>query len=238
MQRKFDAIAMLGNTLVMSLAETPRARLLLACEWRKVVAGDILFAPGQEIVHAHLPIGPVIVSFLVDMEDGNCVETAMVGSEGAVGGIVSHGFLPAFSRAIVQYPGIVAVLPLHRLEALKRANPAIDALFARYADCLLAQIFQASACAATHSIAARIARWLVHAQDRTGDRTIPITQQRLADIIGVGRSYIARVIADFSNRGLIVPSRGMLRIVELRALRKRGCRCDAMVAQHFAAVLG
>jgi len=182
-----------------------------------------MFALGQTIVHAHLPIGPVIAFFLVDMADGHCVELAMVGSEGAGGGILSHGLLLAFSRAIVQYAGMVAVLPLKRLEALCRANPAIDGLFARYADCLLAQIFQASACAANLSNAARTSRSVVHVHDRTGDRTIPIMQQRLADIIGVGRSYIARVIADFSNRGLIVPGCGLLNIVELRALRKRAC---------------
>ena len=95
-----------------------RARLLKACAWRKIVPGDIVFAPGQTIVHAHLPIGPVIAFFLVDMADGHCVELAMVGSEGAGGGILSHVLLLAFSRAIVQYAGMVAVLPLKRLEAL------------------------------------------------------------------------------------------------------------------------
>ncbi len=233
-----DPSSLMSNRLVAALPDAVRQRLLTACDRRDVTAGTIIFEAGDDVTRAFLPEGPTLVSYIVELGGGASVETALVGSEGAVGGIVSGGFLPAFSRTVVQYPGPIASLPLERLEALKREFPEIDALFARYADCLLAQIFQATACAAVHSVAERTARWLVQAHDRTGETSIPITQQRLADILGVGRSYAARVIAGLVNDGVLSSHRGQLKILKVEALRGAACNCDDVVKRHFVAVVG
>ncbi len=229
---------MSANRLVLSLPREARLRLAMACDTLNVRAGDILYDAGSNVTHAYLPEGTTLISFLVELDDGASVETTLVGREGAVGGIVSGGFLPAFSRTMVQYPGSIAALPLERLEALKHEFPEIDALFSRYADCLLAQTFQATACAAAHSVAQRTARWLVQARERTGECSFPITQQRLADVLGVGRSYAARVIAGLVSEGLVKSSRGLIVILKPEALKQASCGCDDVVARHFAEVIG
>lgn len=232
-----DAKTAAANGLLGALTGAARDRLTEACDHLEVQSGQILFDVGADVTHAYFPEGPTLVSYLVELADGTSVETALVGREGAIGGIVSGGFLPAFSQTMVQYPGPMKSVKLERLDALRQAFPDIDALFARYADCLLAQIFQATACAAGHGVAARTARWLVQAHKRTGSATIPITQQRLADILGVGRSYIARVITRLADDGLIKPQRGRLIIAKPGALRRAACGCDDLVEQHFSAVI-
>jgi len=114
--------AILGNRLVDAQPDRERQRLALACERIDVAAGDILFEAGANVTRAHLPAGPTLVSFLVELDDGASVEMVLVGLEGAVGGIVSGGFLPAFSRTPVQYPGPMASLPLKQLESLERVS--------------------------------------------------------------------------------------------------------------------
>src|SRR4029077_12267701 len=146
----------------------------------------------------HFPCGPALATYLVANEDGRDVETILVGREGAVGGIVSQGFLPAYTRIVVKFAGPFVKLPINRLEVAKLASATLRNVFARYADCLLAQIFQSTACNAIHSIEQRAAKWIVSAMERTdNDATVPLTHEQLATLLGVGRSYTSRVIQTF-----------------------------------------
>ena len=112
----------------------------------EAAAGDLLFNPGDDVDIVHFPCGPALATYLVANEDGRDVETILVGREGAVGGIVSSGYLPAYTRIIVKFSGPFAKLPVHRLEAAKMKSLTLRNVFARYADCMLAQIFQSTAC--------------------------------------------------------------------------------------------
>ena len=107
--------------------------------------------------------------FLVSSEDGRDVETVLIGREGAVGGIVSSGHLPAYYRIIVKNGGKLARLRVDQLEAAKAKSSSLRNLFARYADCLLAQVFQSTACNAIHSIEQHAVKWIIAAMERTGD---------------------------------------------------------------------
>lgn len=225
------------NALLQRLKSADRALLIPPLVAVSVKAGDILYEPGDDIENVHFPAGPALVSFMVVFEDGNSAECALIGHEGAVGGIVSRGQLPAFTRTVVQYPGTLWRLDTLRLQAAKDASPALDALFARYADCLLAQIFQSVACSAAHSIEQRTARWLLSAQDRTGEAVVPITQQRLGELMGVGRSYISRVITQLKDSGAIAVSPGRVTIMHRTRLDARACDCNGAVRAHFDAVL-
>src|SRR5205085_7400606 len=111
----------------------------------------------------YFPCGSSMISYLVVLEDGRAIETALIGREGAAGGIVSQGHLPAYARAEVQFPGTFIRIDLARLEDAKARSAALRNLFARYADCLVAQVFQAVACNAAHTIEQRTARWLIAA---------------------------------------------------------------------------
>ncbi len=199
---------------------------------------ETLYEPGDDVSHVYFPCGPAMVSFRVALPDGPDVETVLVGREGAVGGIVSQGRLPAFARAVVQFPGPFLRADTTALEAAKDESATLRHFFARYADCLLAQVFQSVACNAAHSIEQRTAKWLLYAVERTGDDLIALTQEQLAGILGVGRTYVNRVIQSMKARGIVQTGRGRMRILDRRRLDRLSCHCEERVRRHFEEVLG
>lgn len=226
-----------GNNLLGALR--PSDFGLLKPHLRRIdrPARAVLYEPGDDVRHVYFPCGQTLISFMVVLEDGRPVETTPIGREGAVGGIVSHGRLPAFARAVVQIGGPVLRLDIAELERAKETSPTLRNLFARYADCLLAQVFQSVACNAAHSIEQRTAKWLVGALDRTGGDDIKLTQEQLAGMLAVGRSYIGRVLQQLRQNGAVEPCRGRLVIRDLPRLRAMSCGCDQTVRRHFDEVL-
>ena len=201
-------------------------------------AGGLLYNPGDDVDTVHFPCGPSLASFMVPSEDGRDVETILVGREGAVGGIVSQGYLPAYSRIMVKFGGPFVRLQVRKLEAAKLKSATLRNVFARYADCLLAQIFQATACNAIHSIEQRTAKWIISAMERTnGEDVVPLTHEQLATLLGVGRSYTSRVIQTFKAEGVLETRRGSILIRNRDALRIRACLCNESVKNHFEEVL-
>ncbi|MEQ9332517.1 Crp/Fnr family transcriptional regulator [Thalassobaculum sp.] len=200
-------------------------------------SNEVLYDPGDEVDHVYFPCGPSMVSFRVALADGPDVETVLVGREGAVGGIVSQGRLPAYARAVVQYPGPFLRAETAALEAAKHQSATLRHFFARYADCLLAQVFQSVACNAAHSIEQRTAKWLLYAVERTGDDLIALTQEQLAGMLGVGRTYVNRVIQSMKARGMLQTGRGRMRILDRPRLDRIACRCEHDVRRHFEEVL-
>jgi hypothetical protein len=201
-------------------------------------ANDLLYNPGDDVDVVHFPCGPSLASYLVGNEDGRDVETILVGREGAVGGIVSQGYLPAYTRIIVKFGGPFVRLPVGKLNTAKAKSTTLRNVFARYADCMLAQIFQSTACNAIHSIEQRTAKWIVSAMERTdGDYTVPLTHEQLATLLGVGRSYTSRVIQTFKAEGILESRRGSILVRDADALKARACLCNESVKNHFEEVL-
>ncbi|KIZ38941.1 Crp/Fnr family transcriptional regulator, partial [Rhodopseudomonas palustris] len=165
------------------------------------------------------------------------VEIILVGREGAVGGIVSLGHLPAYSKIVVKFGGPFARLNLRDLERAKAQSPSLHQMFARYADCLLAQVFQATACNAIHSIEQRISKWILAAMERTESDIVPLTHDQLASMLGVGRSYASRVMQTFKAQGILESRRGSLVVRDREALLVRSCNCNESVKRHFDEVL-
>jgi CRP-like cAMP-binding protein len=111
-------------------------------------------------------------------------------------------------------------------------------VFARYADCLLAQMFQSTACNAIPSIEQRTAKWIIAAMERTnGDNIVPLTHEQLATLLGVGRSYVSRVIQIFKAEGVLETRRGSILVRNPEALQMRACLCNETVKSHFEEVL-
>ena len=201
-------------------------------------AGELLYSPGDDVEIVHFPCGPSLVSYMVANEDGRDVETILIGREGAVGGIVSQGFLPAYTRIMVKFAGPVVRLPVGKLDAAKKQSATLNNIFARYADCMLAQIFQSTACNAIHSIEQRTAKWIISAMERTDDDgVVPLTHEQLATLLGVGRSYTSRVIQTFKVEGILETRRGAILVRNPEALRSRSCLCNEAVKGHFEEVL-
>lgn len=225
------------NNLLGSLRESDYALISPHLEEEHASAGDLLYNPGDNVEIVHFPCGPSLVSYLVSNEVGRDVEAILVGREGAVGGIVSFGNLPAFCRIVVKFGGPFIRLPVSHLEAAKSKSPSLRYLFGRYADCLLAQVFQSTACNAIHSIEQRTAKWIVSAMERTGTDAVPLTHEQLASMLGVGRSYTSRVIQSFKSEGILETRRGSIVVRDYKMLNARSCLCNESVKAHFETVL-
>ena len=226
------------NNLLRRLNPADYASLAPHLTSDETKAGELLYNPGDNVQTVHFPCGPTLVSYMVPNEDGRDVETILIGREGAVGGIVSHGFLPAYTRITVKFGGPIARLSVIKLEAAKANSPSLRNIFARYADCMLAQIFQSTACNAIHSIEQRTAKWVISAMERAdGNNIVPLTHEQLATLLGVGRSYASRVIQSFKAQGLVGTRRGAIVVNDPEALKLHSCLCNDAVKTHFEEVL-
>ena len=226
-----------ANNLLRALRPDDFALLRPYLRPTSVRTGQVLYEPGDEVRHVHFPLDRTLLAFRVVLDDGRAVETALVGREGAMAGIVSQGRLPAYSRAEVVHHGPLLRMEVEQLEGAKLKSLSIRHLFARYADCLMAQVFQSVACNAAHSIEQRAAKWLLSALERTSDARVPLIQEQLADMLGVGRSYVNRVIQSLKARELIETHRGALTVADPEGLRALACGCQSSVRRHFEEVL-
>jgi hypothetical protein len=233
-----DGIERPFNNLLRRLSASDFALIAPHLVHEEAQAGDLLYNPGDDVEIVHFPCGPSLASFMVPNEDGRDVETILVGREGAVGGIVSQGYLPAYTRIMIKFGGPFVRLPIGKLDEAKTRSATLRNVFARYADCMLAQIFQSTACNAIHSIEQRTAKWILSAMERTnGDNVVPLTHEQLATLLGVGRSYTSRVMQRFKAEGVLETRRGSIVIRNREALRIRACLCNESVKNHFEEVL-
>jgi hypothetical protein len=178
-----------------------------------------------------------MISIAIELSGGRIIEVLSIGRRGAVGGIISCGQAPAFARAKVLVGGPAFRVPMEAIEDAKRRSTFVEHLFCRFSDYLLAQVMQSVACNTFHTIPQRAARWLLHAQDRTGDR-IELTQQALADLLGVQRTTVNAAIQEFDRDALITTGRGVVRVNDRAGLMRRACECYQALEDHFGAVIG
>ncbi|KOX58128.1 Crp/Fnr family transcriptional regulator [Methylobacterium fujisawaense] len=226
------------NLLLRSLPPVERSRLLPHAEVVTLVRGDVLFEPGDEVTAMIFPLDGTVVSLIVPLEEGRTIETATVGREGALGGVVSQGYLPAFNRAVVQMGGAAVRLDAARMQAAKRTSLPIRNALVRYADCLLAQVVQSVACNAAHPIEQRCARWVLALHDRLATDVLPVTQDMLAEMLGVRRTYLSGILNRLQAQGLIEMGRARITVRDRPALQAASCECHRRVQEHFALVLG
>lgn len=199
--------------------------------------GDVLFEAAEDVEVVHFPLPGTITSLVLNLRDGNVAETAMIGLEGAIGGIVSAGHKPAFARGVVQVGGQALILSTEVLERAKQRSPRLRDHFARYADCLLAQVLQSVACNALHDFDARLARWLLMVHDRVRDDELQVTQDLVALMLGVHRSYTTRMLGEIEGQGLIRRGRGVITILDRSKLERHACECYAYMRRHFDRLL-
>lgn len=226
-----------GNRLLSTFSREARAVLEPFGETVELEIGDIVLTRGEQVSSSLFPVGPTMITLTVELSGGRTAEVASIGREGAVGGIVSCGHAPAFSRADVLVPGPALRVPMEALEDAKGRSSFIKNLFCRYSDYLLAQVMQAAVCNTYHSIPERAARWLLHAQDRAGDR-IELTQEAFAALLGVQRTTVNAVVRELSSEGLITTGRGNVRVTDRAGLKRRSCECYLRLQEHYDAVIG
>jgi len=226
-----------GNRLLSTFSREARALIEPFGEITELKAGEVVLARGEQVHSSLFPIGPTMISMTVELSGGRSAEVASIGREGAVGGIVSCGHAPAFSRSEVLVGGPAFRVPMEVLEDAKKRSPFISNLFCRYSDYLLAQVMQSVVCNSFHSIPERAARWLLHAQDRAGDR-IELTQEAFAGLLGVQRTTVNAVVQTLQSEHLIATGRGVIRVTDRAGLKRRACECYQRLQDHFGAVIG
>jgi CRP-like cAMP-binding protein len=226
------------NALLATLSDTDRARLLPHVLAFDLKPRDVLQHAGDEVVDTWFPCDAAMAAFCVSTDaEAKAVDVALVGREGAVGGIVSNGHVPAYATAVVRHGGRFLRIKTAALEQAKLDSISLRHWFSRYSDCLLAQVFQTAACNATHTIAQRTAKWLLAAVSRTHDAEFAMTHEQLADMLGVGRSFVTRVISQLRAKGTIATRRGVFIIRDERILRETACDCTMEIENHFDTVL-
>lgn len=232
-----DRETALQNRLLAVLKSSDLDLLLPTFTVHELATGKILQEAGSIVRFAWFPLEAAAASFVVAADANHLVDAALIGNEGAVGGIVSTGHFPAFARAHVQFGGRFLRLPLGTLTEAKNQSPAVGDWAARYSDCLVAQLFQSAACNASHTIAQRLARWLLATRDRIGEDEIVITQEQLGEMLGVGRSFINRSLRQFGTNGTLGSRRRRILIRNVEGLRATACDCNDRVREHFDHVL-
>jgi len=227
-----------SNLLLAKLSEADRTRLVPHMLVFDMKPSEALQPSGEDVVHTWFPCGSAMAAFCVGTHhNGNAVEVALVGREGAIGGIVSNGQLPAYATAQVRFGGRFLRIKTTALEQAKLDSITLRHWFSRYSDCLLAQVFQTAACNATHTIRQRAARWLLAAVSRTEGVEFAMTQEQLADTLGVGRTFVTRTVRSLRDEGMIATRRGVFIIKDEAALRSACCGCTAAIEEHFDTVL-
>jgi len=226
------------NALLATLNEADRKRLTPHMMVFDLKNPHILQQAGDEVVDTWFPCGSAMAAFCIAINDNStAVEVALVGREGAIGGIVSNGHVPSYATAQVRFAGRFLRIKTAALEQAKLDSISLRHWFSRYSDCLLAQVFQTAACNATHTISQRAAKWLLAAISRTNASEFEMTQEQLAEMLGVGRTFVTRVVKRLRDEGTISTRRGRISVKNEALLRDTACGCTTAIENHFDTVL-
>jgi CRP-like cAMP-binding protein len=224
-----------NNALLGSLATEDYALLRPHLTRVHLEHHSILQEPAEPIDDIFFPLEGMI-SLVASFPEGQEIEIAAIGREGAIGTKV--GLLPqvAFSTAIVQLPGVALRMPLPEFQKAAMGNVAITHIATCANDVMLTNLQQAAACNAVHSAEARLARWLLHAQDRYPHDTLPLTQEYMAQMLGVRRTTVSVTASTLEERGLLKYARGKVQIVDRPGLEQLACGCYRIVKANIGMI--
>jgi CRP-like cAMP-binding protein len=224
------------NHLLAALPADEYARLLPDFEWVPMPLGDVLYEPGVQMRHVYFPT-TAIVSLLYVMEDGASAEIAVVGNEGVVGVSLFMGGESTTSRAVVQSEGHAYRLKAQLLkDEFFRAGP-MQRLLLRYTQALLTQMAQTAVCNRHHSLDQQFCRWLLLSLDRLSSSELVMTQELIANMLGVRREGVTEAAGNVQRAGLIQYNRGRITVLDRPGLEARACECYAVVKKEFDRLL-
>ncbi len=224
---------LIANDLLASLPQEDYRRLLARLEPVTLTFGDVLYEPGDAIRHVFFP-GISLVSLLTLVDDHLALEVGLVGSEGMVGLPLALGIGVSSVRALVQGSGqAMRMQSVHFVKELSRSRALQLALY-RYTHVLMGQVAQTAACNRFHVVEERLARWLLMTRDRVRSAHFRLTQEFLADMLGVRRVGVTKAAGHLQQRKLIEYSRGNISIIDERGLESAACSCY-FVTRHASA---
>jgi CRP-like cAMP-binding protein len=231
-----DSWGDLTNRFLGALPKADQRELLTAGSEVDLPGKFVIAEPGKEITNVYFPL-TLVASIITTMDDGRTVEAATVGNEGFVpleGMFVAADEVP--SRCIVQVPGEAVVVPLDAFqETLKRSSTRERA--DRYAHAYMAMMAQNVACIRLHPIEQRCARWVLMTHDRATSDRFSLTQEFLADMLGVTRPSVTVVAQLLQRAGFIEYRRGVITVTDREGLEDSTCECYHVLREHFRRAL-
>ena len=233
----------------MAEVPDPRKNHLLAAlppaEWHRwqpllepveLPLGQVLYEPGRTLSHVYFPT-TAIVSLLYVMEDGASAEIAVVGFEGIVGISLFMGGGSTPSRAVVQSAGLGYRLTADVMkQEFNRAGPVLHLLL-RYTQALITQMAQTAVCNRHHSLDQQLCRWLLLSLDRLHGNELSMTQELIANMLGVRREGVTEAALKLQKAGLIRYARGRITVLDRPGLEQRTCECYAVVKKEYDRLL-
>jgi len=233
----------------MALAADPRQNRLLAAlpdaEWARwlpqlepidLPLGKVLYESGSKLTHVYFPTSSII-SLLYVMEDGASAEIAVVGDEGIVGISLFMGGESTPSRAVVQSAGKGFRLNASlMLQEFNRAGPVLHLLL-RYTQALITQMSQTAVCNRHHSLDQQLCRWLLLSLDRLQSDELVMTQELIANMLGVRREGVTEAAGHLQKAGLIRYQRGRITVLDRPKLEQRACECYGVVKKEYDRLL-
>jgi CRP-like cAMP-binding protein len=202
----------------------------------QLVQGAVLVEAGGPLTRVYFPHSGVI-SLVASLADGEMIEVAMVGRDSIFGASAALDGRISVTNAIVQLPGTASVLDVAYLRKASDKNSAFRTTLIRHEEVLFAQAQQSAACNAAHTVEARLSRWLLCMRDLSESDTLPITQEFLAQMIGVQRNSVSIVANTLQQAGVIRYNRGLIEITDLEGLKKTSCECYEAVKAHYDRLL-
>jgi CRP-like cAMP-binding protein len=220
------------NRLLASLpsdvysALTPHLRIV------ELKFGDVLAEPGRAVQQVYFPYAGVI-SLVVDLDVGMMIETAMVGHDGVLNAASALDGKVSLNKGIVQVAGSAGTIEVNRLRRLANEFEPFRALLIRHEQVVLAQSQQSAACNASHSLEARMCRWLLYLRDLAASDDLLLTQEFLAQMLGVRRTSVTVVASKLQKAGLMKYKRGHLHVLDVKGLEKGACECYGTVKGYY-----
>jgi len=224
------------NHLLAALPDAEFRRLLPQLDWVALPVGHVLYESGSKLSHVYFPT-TALVSLLYELEDGTSAETALVGNEGIVGIAVFMGGESRLGRAVVLGAGHGFRLGAQALrDEFEQSGPLMELLL-RYTQALITQIAQTAVCNRRHSLDQQLCRWLLLSLDRLPGDDVVMTQQVIANMLGVRREGVTEAALELQKLGLIHYARGHIAVLDRAGLEERACECYAVVKNEYDRLL-
>lgn len=221
-----------SNNLLQALSEAEFEALRPHLQQIELVREAVLVEAGAPLTHIYLPHCGA-VSLMVHLAEGQTVEVAMIGRDSVLHAAAALADGIALTDAVVLLPGSASVLDISTLREAADRSALLRNLLGRHEQALFAQAQQSAVCNASHSVEARLSRWLLRARDLCDSETLPLTQELLAQLIGVQRNAVSIVAHALQRAGIIRYSRGHIDIKNVEGLRETSCECyDAVRTQN------
>ena len=225
-------IPVVTNHLISRLSREEQNRFLQHCESAELVFGDILCEPDQPIQYVYFPLAGFI-SLVISMEGHQPLEVGLIGNEGMLGATLALEVADAPLKAVVQGSGSALRMTAARFQHELRNSPSMLSTLNRYLYVLVMQLSQTAACTHFHEIEPRLARWLLMTHDRAHADHFHLTQEYLADMLGVRRSSITIAAGKLQQQKLISYIRGEINILDRKALEAASCACYNILNDHY-----